>query len=108
MRQERERELWTWAAAIFAYTATAIADFVIPLGRHFGEKLLGTALFASDPILNAGILEWGYQSLWSPTRHVFEWNAGFPLHDSLAVTENLIGWQLFYTPLRAFGGPVAA
>lgn len=108
MREERTRELWTWVAAIFAYTATAIADFVIPLSRHFGEKLLGTALFAPDPILNAGILEWGYRSLWSPARHIFEWNAGFPLHDSLAVTENLIGWQLFYTPLRFVGGPVAA
>src|SRR5205823_1305580 len=32
-----------------------------------------------------------------------------PLHDSLATTENLIGWQLFYTPLRLLGcGPVAA
>jgi ABC-type Co2+ transport system permease subunit len=108
MRKEHERELWTWAAAISVYSATAIIDFVIPLGKHFGDRLLGTALFAPDPILNAGILEWGYRSLWSPARHVFEWNAGFPLQDSLAVTENLIGWQLFYTPLRTLAGPVAA
>lgn len=109
MKQEREREFLTWAAATLVYAATAIADFVLPLGRRFGERLLGTALFAPDPILNAGILEWGYRSLWSPTRHVFEWTAGFPLHDSLATTENLIGWQVFYTPLRlANSGPVAA
>jgi hypothetical protein len=108
MKQEREREFRTWAAAILVYAATAIADFVLPLGRHFGERLLGTALFAPDPILNAGILEWGYRSLWSPRHHVFEWTAGFPLHDSLAVTENLIGWQIFYTPLRLLAGPVAA
>jgi hypothetical protein len=107
--RQREREFWTWAAAIVVYAATAIADFVLPLGRHFGERLLGTAVFAQDAILNAGILEWGYRSLWSSSRHVFEWTGGFPLHDSLAATENLIGWQLFYTPLRQLGaGPVAA
>lgn len=109
MKQEREQEFRTWAAAILVYAATAISDFVLPLGRHFGERLLGTALFAPDSILNAGILEWGYRSLWSPKRHIFEWTAGFPLHDSLATTENLIGWQIFYTPLRlASCGPVAA
>jgi hypothetical protein len=108
MRQERSRELWTWAAAILVYTATAVVYFVVPLGKHFGNRLLGTALFAPDPILNAGIVEWGFRSLWSPGRRVFEWNAGFPLHDSLAGTENLIGWQLFYTPLRFLCGSVAA
>ncbi len=109
MKQERQRDFLTWAAATLVYAATAIADFVLPLGRHFGERLLGTALFAPDPILNAGILEWGYRSLWSPGRHIFEWTAGFPLHDSLATTENLIGWQILYTPLRlASCGPVAA
>jgi hypothetical protein len=108
MRDERERAAWTWAAALL-YAATAAVDFVRPLARGFGDRLLGTALFAPDAILNAGILEWGYRSLWSSSRHVFEWTAGFPLHDSLAATENLIGWQLFYTPLRLLGcGPVAA
>src|SRR5438093_1097290 len=109
MRQERERSLPMWAAATLTYASRAVWDFVIPLGRRFGEKLLGTALFAHDSIFNAGILEWGYRSLWSKSRRVFEWTAGFPLHDSLATTENLIGWQLFYTPLRLLGcGPVAA
>jgi hypothetical protein len=106
MREERQRELGMWAGAILLYTATAVADFVLPLGRHFGKRLLGTALFAPDPILNAGILEWGYRSLWNPALRIFQWNAGFPLRDSLAVTENLIGWQLFYVPSRLLGGPV--
>src|SRR5215471_7938161 len=109
MRDEREREVWTWAAAVFLYAATAGAGFVWPLARSFGDRLMGTALFAPDAILSAGILEWGYRRLWSSSRHVFEWTAGLPLHGSLAATENLIGWQLFYTPLRLFGcGPVAA
>lgn len=108
MKQEREQEFRTWAAAILVYAATAIAGFVLPLGRRFGKGLLGTALFAHDSIFNAGILEWGYRSLWSPRRHIFEWTAGFPLHDSLATTENLIGWQIFNTPLRLLVGPVAS
>jgi hypothetical protein len=29
--------------------------------------------------------------------------AGYPLTNSLAGTENLLGWQVFYTPLRASG-----
>jgi hypothetical protein len=108
MTKEREREFWLWAAATLVYAATAIADFVLPFGKHFGERLLGTAIFTPDAILNSGILEWGYRSLWSPRYHVFEWTAGFPLHDSLAATENLIGWQIFYTPLRLLAGPVAS
>jgi hypothetical protein len=108
MRQDRADELRMWAAAILVYIATSVFYFVVPLGKHFGERLLGTALFPADPILNAGILEWGYRTLWTPGRHIFEWTAGFPLHDSLAGTENLIGWQLFYTPLRLLCGNVAA
>ncbi|HZO42714.1 MAG TPA: hypothetical protein VFE97_26090 [Methylomirabilota bacterium] len=32
---------------------------------------------------------------------------GFPLHNSLAATENLLGWQLFHMPLRWAGASVA-
>ncbi|HZK78384.1 MAG TPA: hypothetical protein VFC35_05700 [Gemmatimonadaceae bacterium] len=42
------------------------------------------------------------------SRHVFDWTAGFPLPNSLALTENLIGWQLFYFPLRAAGLGIVA
>lgn len=109
MANERARDIRAGAAATAVYAATAVLYFVTPLGTRFGEGLLGTALFAHDSIFNAGILEWGYRSLWSPARRVFEWTAGFPLHDSLATTENLIGWQLFYTPLRFLGlGTVAS
>lgn len=98
-----------WITAVLLYTAIVLADFIFPIGRRFASVLLGTAVFPYDAILNAGILEWGYRSLWSPERRIFAWTAGFPLEDSLALTENLIGWQLFYTPLRVLGvGTVAA
>ena len=52
------------------------------------------------------MLEWGYQSLRSPSLHFFDWTAGFPLSNTLAATENLVGWQIFYTPLRLLGAAV--
>lgn len=59
-------------------------------------------------MLNAGILEWGFRSLWTPSLHVFDWPGGFPLNNGLAGTENLLGWQLIYSPMRAFGLSVPA
>ena len=54
------------------------------------------------------MLEWGYVSLRSPSLHFFDWTAGFPLSNTLAATENLVGWQMFFTPLRMLGVGVPA
>lgn len=54
------------------------------------------------------MLEWGYVSLGSPAYHFFDWTAGFPLSNSLAATENLVGWQILYTPLRLLGVGIPA
>lgn len=98
--------LWVLSVCAF-YIICALGYFVVPLTTAFGRVLVGTAVFPHDAVLNAGILEWGHRSLWSG--RLFEWTAGYPLHNMLAGTENLIGWQLFYTPLRAIGvGVVAA
>ena len=70
--------------------------------------LLGTAVFPYDSFLTAGILEWGSTALRTAGLHLFEWTAGFPLHNSLAATENLIGWQVLYTPLRLLGVGIPA
>jgi hypothetical protein len=95
-------------AALFALYATTIAVFfIIPVGRNFGGVLLGSAVFRHDAVLNAGILEWGYRSLWSSRLHFFDWPAGFPLRNALAGTENLFGWQFVYSPLRVLGASVA-
>ena len=54
------------------------------------------------------MLEWGYVSLRSASHHFFDWTAGFPLSNTLAATEDLVGWQLFYAPLRMLGVGVPA
>jgi hypothetical protein len=97
-----------WLLLIALYTTTVVVFFVIPVRNEFSSVLLGSAVFRHDAVLNAGILEWGYRSLWSSTLHVFDWPAGYPFANALAGTENLIGWQLFYSPMRAAGATVAA
>jgi hypothetical protein len=70
--------------------------------------LLGSSIFPFDSFLVAGILEWGYHTIASTHGHLFDWTAGFPLNNTLAVTENLIGWQVMYTPLRMLGVGISA
>ena len=77
--------------------------FVLPLGAEFNHRQIGSAMWMPDNVLNVGILEWGFRSLWAANRSVFDWPAGYPLHHSLAGTENLLGWQLAYSPLRWVG-----
>lgn len=98
-----------WYAALASlYASLAIAFFVLPVGAHFGDVLLGTGTYRHDAVLNAGILEWGFRSIWSSDLRFFDWPPGFPLKGTLAATENLVGWQVFYTPMRALGAGVAA
>ncbi|MGH2374005.1 MAG: hypothetical protein ACRDIC_11135 [bacterium] len=97
-----------WGGMTMLYAATALTFFVAPIWGRFGDVLLGTSLFPHDPVANAGILEWVYRSLWSPSLTIFNWTAGFPLDNTLAGTENLLAWQLLYTPLRAMGVGIAA
>lgn len=86
----------------------AIVFFVLPVRHTFSEVLLGTGTYRHDAVLNAGILEWGFKSIWSSHMRFFDWPPGFPLRGTLAATENLAGWQILYSPLRAAGVAVAA
>ncbi len=105
----RAMAIRNWTAIHSFYLAIVLVYIVLPLGARFDDALLGTTLQPYDPLLNAGILEWGYISLWAPERRIFDWLPGFPLSNTLAGTENLLGWQLFYTPLRWLGvGNVSA
>lgn len=98
-----------WLVAAAVYLVTAIVYFAVPIWRTFGESLLGSTLFGPDNVLNAGILEWGYKVLRSSSLHLFDWPSGYPVHDTLAGTENLIGWQPLFFPQRLLGiGIVAA
>ena len=102
----RESKLFWGLTAPLFFVACSLAFFVLSLTAPFGTVLIGTASFSLDAVLNAGILEWGHRRLFSG--RLFEWTAGFPLSNTLAGTENLIGWQLFYSPLRWIGIGVAA
>ena len=90
-----------------AYAAIIWIYFVLPLEGRFGQAMLGTAVFPYDAILNAGILEWGRKALGSASLHLFDWTAGFPLPNTLANTENLLGWQPGFAVLRWAGLSVA-
>ena len=86
----------------FTQSRSSPTSFCPPLA-DFNGILIGSAVYNHDAVLNAGILEWGYRSLWTSGLHVFDWPAGFPLKNGLAGTENLLGWQLIYSPMRAIG-----
>lgn len=107
-RRTRASAVLLWTIAIpGTYALTAFMYFVIPLLPRWGSALLGTALFAPDAVLNAGILEWGYRSLWSSSLAVFDWPAGFPVRNTLANVEHLLGWQIGYSALRSLGVTIA-
>lgn len=89
------------------YATTLFGYFVVPIIGDFPGIFLGTAPFPHDTVLNAGILEWDFRALFDSQVSVFEWTAGFPLTNTLAGVENLLGWQIFYAPLRASGFSVA-
>src|SRR5438105_3681354 len=76
-----------------------------PLARN-----LGTAVcYPGDPFINTWILDWDWYATLRQPLHLFEANAFYPAHDSLAFSENLYGIALLLLPLRAFGmGALAA
>jgi hypothetical protein len=104
--ENEESELRFALSLTILYSCVAFVYLVLPVWREFNGVLLGSRLIRNDPLLTSGTLEWGFRSLFSSTRSFFEWNAGFPLHNSLANSENLLGWQLIYYPLRLLGAGV--
>lgn len=104
----RGSELAFLASIIALYLAVGVIYLVLPIIDEFGRVLLGSALLPGDVFLTSGILEWGFRTLFSSSHRFFDWNAGFPVQHSLAVTENLIGWQVLYYPLRSIGVGVPA
>lgn len=104
----RDSELPFLASLVVLYSAISVIYLVLPIAHEFGGVLLGSPLVPQDVFLTSGTMEWGFQSLFSSHYRFFDWVAGFPLRNSLAVTENLVGWQVFYYPLRAIGIGVPA
>ena len=90
------------AAAIFAVLAVVMTW---PLARTLNRAVA----YPGDPYLNAWILDWDYYATFHNPAKLFDANAFFPAHDSLAFSENLYGIALLLFPLRAAGvTPIAA
>ena len=72
------------------------------------RDLLGTDLARSqwgngfDPQLMHWTVEWGYHSLFGPAKF-WEANSFYPESLTLAYSDSLAGFQVFYAPLRALG-----
>ena len=94
---------WAVGIAGFSSIVVALVWLILPMGRFAGSGLLGTSVWAPDNLLNLSILEWGRKSLLGGHWNVFQWPPGFPVPNSLAGTENLLGWQWLYMPFRALG-----
>jgi len=110
MKQVSKRPFFPAIWLLYAtalYAVTSIVYFVAPIRDRFSSVFLGTTPFPHDTVLNAGILEWDFRALFDSHLSVFEWTAGFPLTHTLAGVENLLGWQIFYAPVRAAGLSVA-
>ena len=56
-----------------------------------------------DPYINTWILDWDWYATFHQPLRLFEANAFYPAHDSLAYSENLYGIALLLFPLRAAG-----
>lgn len=85
------------------YLVVGYVILVLGAPERLTHVLLGTNQWAPDNVLNAAILEWGHAALRSGNLAVFDWPPGFPYHNTLAGTENLLGLQILYSPLRFFG-----
>lgn len=92
---------------VAGYSLVAYAIMVSGAPENLSEILLGTHDWGPDNVLNASILEWGHSSLLSGNLDIFDWPPGYPYSNTLAGTENLIGLQIFYTPLRLSGLSIA-
>jgi len=76
-----------------------------PLARNLNRAVADPG----DPYINTWILDWSWYATLHQPLHLFEANAFFPAHDSLAYSENLFGIALLLLPLRALGAaPITA
>jgi hypothetical protein len=78
----------------------------LPLWRHLTTAVPGDI---GDPLLNTWILAWDGHALLTDPAHLFDANIFFPLKDTLAYSEHLLGTALPMLPtLLISGEPVLA
>jgi len=92
------------AAALFLFALLSIA-MTWPLARTLDRAVADPG----DPYINTWILDWDWYATVHHPRSLFDANAFYPAHYSLAYSENLYGIALLLFPLRAVGlSPIAA
>jgi len=78
----------------------------LPLWRHLTTAVPGDI---GDPLLNTWILAWDGHALLTDPAHLFDANIFFPLKDTLAYSEHLLGTALPMLPILLISGePVLA
>lgn len=76
-----------------------------PLALHFGTRVPSDL---GDPLLNAWILAWDVHALATDPLHLFDANMAYPLTNTLAFSEHLVGVLPLFAPVYLVtGNPVA-
>src|SRR5713226_443134 len=79
-------------------TAWMTWPFPVKMGSHSPESL--------DSLLNAYLHAWGTHALLSHPAALFDTNMFYPAKNTLALSENLLGNQIFFAPVYlATGNP---
>lgn len=76
-----------------------------PLWQHLGDAVPGDV---GDPVLNTYILAWDAHALVSDPLNLFNANIFYPLPNTLAYSENLIGDTLLALPVMLLTGQLIA
>ncbi|MCA1554315.1 MAG: hypothetical protein LC737_08055, partial [Chloroflexi bacterium] len=84
--------------AIYALLAFAATH---PLWQHLDDVVPGDV---GDPVLNTYILGWDARALIGDPLHVFDAGIYYPLHNTLAYSENLLGSALLALPIALLTG----
>lgn len=94
-RSSRLNWVIVWAVpALFFAILTLVATW--PMARNLGTT---TAYDYTDGLLNAWILRWNLHQLPRAPLHLFDASILYPMHNSLALSENLLGLSLLFWPL---------
>ncbi len=86
--------------ALLAFIALTIVA-THPLWQHLADSVPGDV---GDPVLNSYILAWDTHALVSDPLHLFDANIFYPLPNTLAYSENLIGDALLALPIALLTG----
>ena len=92
-----------WAAPLIVIGAflALTGAMTHPLSTDAGRRALD---LGADTRLFLWTVGWNLHALATPGQPLFEANIFFPAHNTLAYSENLVGFSLLAAPVRALGG----